>query len=151
MHDSLTIPKKVRVGFQERGGTYTGKLAYVTWIDHKGKLRKETSWRRWSDDKIEKLTLDNEPTEGFVLNKGVGGARHSYGWNARNEYIRVWDPRDFEFEISVANLLFILQETSSIQGKGLEGEFVYSWSGTDLVLLPACSQEYKESSEYQRS
>ena len=30
----------------------------------------------------------------------------------------------------------------------MEGEFVYSWDGTELVLLPVTSQEYKASSEF---
>ena len=148
MHNKLNIPKTIHAGFQKRKGTYTGKLAYVIYTDEKGKKRKETSWQRWKDGKIPIQDFNNIPTEGFVLNKGVGGTRESYGWNARNEYIRIYDPRDFEFEISVANLLFILQECTSTKGKGLEGEFVYSWSGTELVLLPVCSAEYKESVEF---
>lgn len=140
----MLIPPQIVVGFQEREDTYTGKLAYVIYTDTKGVLRKEKSWNSWRDDKIPENKYKNEPTSGFVLNKGVGGTRESYGWNARNEYIRVYDPRGFEFEISVANLLFILQECTSTKGKGLEGEFVYSWSGSELVLLPVSSQEYKE-------
>lgn len=142
----LTIPKKINVGFQERGGTYTGKLAYVIYTDVKGVLRKETSWQSWRDKKIDPKDFDNVPTSGFVLNKKAGDTR--YGWNQRRTWVRVWDPRDFEFEISVANLLFILEETSSIKGKGLEGEFVYGWDGSDLVLLPVSAQEYKSSVEY---
>jgi hypothetical protein len=148
MNNQLFIPDKIKVGYQERGDTYTGKLAYVIYFDKKGVLRKENSWQGWRDNNIEPHEFINEPTEGFVLNKGVGGARHSYGWNARNEYIRVYDPRGFEFEISVANLLFILQETSAIKGKGLEGEFVYCWEGKELVLLPCESEEYKNSKEF---
>lgn len=145
---TMNIPEKINVGYQKRDDTYTGKLAFVVWTDAKGIIRKEKSWLGWCDAKIPKHEFKNEPTEGFVLNKGVGGQRESYGWNARNEYIRVYDPRDFEFEISVANMLFILQECSSIKGKGLEGKFVYSWNGTELVLLPCCSQEYEECVKY---
>lgn len=144
----MIIPKTITVGYQNRDSTYTGKLAYVIYTDNKGKLRKEPSWNSWRDKKIKSNVYDNTPTSGFVLNKGVGGTRESYGWNARNEYIRIYDPRGFEFEISVANLLFILQECTSTKGKGLEGEFVYSWDGADLVLLPECSQEYKECFEF---
>jgi len=140
----MNIPKKINVGYTKREDTYTGKLAYVVYTDEKGKLRKENSWTGWCDKDIPKEEFTNEPMEGFVLNRGVGGQRASYGWNARNEYIRVYDPRDFEFEISVANLLFILQECSSIKGKGLEGKFVYSWDGAELVLLPCVSKEYEE-------
>jgi len=148
MNNQLTIPKTIKVGFQNRSDTYTGKLAYVIYIDSKGVLRKEASWESWRDKKIEPQEFKNEPTDGFVLNRGVGGARQSYGWNARNEYIRVYDKRCFEFEISVANLLFILQECSAIKGKGLEGEFVYAWNGTELVLLPFDCPEYKQSVEH---
>lgn len=148
MQNKLFIPKNIRVGFQNRSDTYTKKLAYVIYYDEKGKIRKETSWENWRDKKIDPLELDNEPSSGFVLNKGVGGVRQSYGWNARNEYIRVYDPRGFEFEISVANLLFILQECTSTKGKGLEGNFVYAWSGKELVLLPTSCQEYEQSTNY---
>lgn len=167
--ETLYIPKKINVGFQLREGTYTGKLAYIIYWDDKGKLRKEASWESWRHkpgepknrwartnkdreevygDDVAPQVFDNVPTEGFVLNKGVGGQRESWGWNARNEYIRVYDPRGFEFEISVANLLYILQECTSTKGKGLEGEFVYSWNGTELVLLPVDTYEYKQSSGY---
>lgn len=146
--DKLNIPKIIKVGYQNRGNTYTGKLAYVIYIDEKGKVRKETSWNTWRDDKIDPNDFDNEPTEGFVLNKSGGGTRECYSWNPRNEFIRVYDPRGFEFEISLANLLFILQECTSSKGKGLEGEFVYGWDGTSLVLIPTCCKEYKESLEF---
>lgn len=142
----LFIPEKIKVGFQNREGTYTGKLAYIIYYDNKGKLRKETSWQSWRDKKIEPLEFSNEPTEGFVLNKKAGG--YSTGWNHRQSYIRVYDPRDFEFEITPENLLFILKECDCTKGKGLEGEFVYAWDGKDLVLLPTNSQDYKESKKF---
>jgi len=143
--NKLIIPKELHVGYQNRSDTYTGKLAYVIYKDAKGVLRKEKSWNGWRDQKISIDVLDNTPTSGFVLNKKVGGYG---GWNPRQTWVRIYDPRNFEFEISVANLLFILEETSAIKGKGLEGEFVYSWDGTELVLLPVTSQEYKNSSEF---
>lgn len=146
--EKLNIPDTINVGFQKREGTYTGKLAYVVYTDRKGVLRKEQSWNSWRDKKIAQEDFTNEPTSGFVLNKGVGGQRESWGWNARNEYIRVYDPRGFEFEISVANLLFILTNSNSIKGKGLEGEFVYAWDGADLILLPVDCFEYRASREF---
>lgn len=142
----MIIPTNIHVGFQTRKDTYTGKLAYVVFKDAKGVLRKETSWNSWRDKKIEPEVFDNVPTSGFVLNKKVGETR--YGWNPRMAWVRIYDPRGFEFEITVANLLFILEETSSVKGKGLEGEFVYSWDKKDLVLLPVTSQEYVESTNF---
>ena len=99
-----------------------------------------------SDETLKPVEFDNVPMDGFVLNKKVGG--YSSGWNHRSTYCRVFDPRGFEFEISVPNLLFILQECNAYKGKGLEGSFVYSWDGKDLVLLPTSSLDYKESTSF---
>lgn len=138
----LYIPETVHVGFQERKDTYTGKLAFVIYSDHTGKKRCEKSWNSWRDNKIPSQDFDNTPTEGFVLNKKVGDYRGS--WNGRQAWIRIYDPRGFEFEIGVDNLLFILEECSAIKGKGLEGEFVYAWDRNRLVLLPTMLAEQAE-------
>jgi hypothetical protein len=146
MNNKFSIPKILNIGYNERSDTYTGKLAYVTYTDAKGVLRKEHSWNNWRDSKINPDTFENVPTSGFVLNRNGGGAHESYSsWNTRNEFIRVYDPRGFEFEISLMNLLFILQECTSIKGKGLEGELIYAWDRADLVLLPISSKEYQNS------
>lgn len=147
MKTNIFVPDRIRVGFNNRSDTYTGQLAYIIYFDAKGKLRKETSWQNWRDKKIEPAEFQNKPTSGFVLNKNAGGGS-SYDWFVRQTYIRVYDPRGFEFEITVPNLLFILENTSSIKGKGLEGEFVYGWDGTELVLIPTSSPEYKECVKY---
>lgn len=142
----LLIPTKIRVGFQNRTDTYTKKLAYVIYYDTKGKIRKEGSWQSWRDKSIDPVEFDNKPTEGFVLNKNVGGYKSD--WNYRSAHIRVYDPRDFEFEISLENLLYILSCGDCTRGKGLEGKFVYAWDGTELVLLPEESQNYKNSTAF---
>lgn len=141
---AIFIPKQINVGFQNRDDTYTGKLAYVIYFDEKGKLRKESSWQNWRDKEIPNEIHDNEPIDGFVLNKKAGGVEESYGWDVRKTYIRVYDPRGFEFEISVPNLLWILQNCDCIKGKGLDGQFVYGFDGAELVLVPVESPDYKE-------
>ena len=146
LKSSIFIPKTINVGYQNRSGTYTGKLAYVIYTDEKGKLRKENSWNSWRDKTIEPDVFENVPTEGFVLNKKVGD--YDSGWNHRHAYCRIYDPRGFEFEITFENLLYILENTNSIVGKGLEGLFVYGWDGKDLVLIPTSSPDYKEISKY---
>jgi hypothetical protein len=139
---SFFIPKRINVGFQERSGTYTGKLAYIIYFDEKGKLRKETSWNSWRHKSIPNEIFENEPTSGFVLNKKVGD--YVSDWNHRQAYVRVYDPRDFEFEITIQNLLYILENATSTKGKGLEGDFVYGWDGKDLVLIPTEAPDYVE-------
>lgn len=142
MNSEIYIPKRINVGFQNRDDTYTKKLAYIIYYDEKGKLHKETSWKNWRDENIPNEEFDNIPIEGFVLNKKVGD--YSSGWNHRQAYCRIYDPRNFEFEITIENLLYILENTNCIKGKGLEGEFVYGWSGKDLILLPVSSPDYEK-------
>lgn len=148
MRNTLIIPDRLNVGFQNRSDTYSKLLAYITYYDHKGKLRKATSWEGWREQGIPPIEYSNTPTEGFVLNKDVGGTRHSYSWNARLEKVRVWDPRNFEFEITIPNLLYILQECTSSRGKGLEGKFVYAWDGPSLILMPVGTPEFAASVRY---
>lgn len=144
----LFIPDNVVVGYQKRNDTYSAKLGFVVYRDKKGVLRKEKAWEGWRDKKIKSDDFKNEPTEGFVLNRDVGGARRSYGWDVRIEKVRVYDPRGFEFEIDIPNLLFILKECDCSRGKGLEGKFVYAWRGQALILLPASCEEYKKSTQF---
>lgn len=145
-NSKLTVPDKIKVGYNKREDTYSGKLAYVIYQDSKGVWRKETSWDGWINKKEGIDNFDNVPTEGFVLNKKVGGK--NWSWNPRNEYIRVYDPRGFEIEITLPNLLFILNECDCTKGKGLTGSFVYAWDKDKLVLLPVDTNEYKESKNY---
>lgn len=146
---TIYVPKKIKVGFNNRNDTYTGKLAYIIYYDEKGKLRKETSWNSWRNKSIDPEEYDNEPTSGFVLNKKVGD--YSGDWGAhRQAYCRIYDPRGFEFEITINNLLFILEHCTCCPGKGLEGNFVYGWDGKDLVLLPTNSPDYIEIEKYSK-
>ena len=148
MKNNIFIPKTINVGYRNRYDTYTGKLAYIIYYDEKGKLRKETSWNSWRDKDIPNDEFENVPTEGFVLNKKAGD--YSTGWDHRHAYCRVYDPRGFDFEITIENLLYILENANCIRGKGLEGEFVYGWDGTNLVLMPVESPDYKEISEFNK-
>lgn len=144
MTTNMFIPKKLRVGFCTRTGTFSGKLAYVIYYDEKGNLRKEASWKTWCDKDTEVLELDNIPQPNFILNKGV--KRDGY-WGNGHSKIRVHDPRDFEIEISVDNLMGILMH-SDVSKRDIEVECVYAWSGTELVLLPINSVEYQDSVAY---
>lgn len=152
-NNQLYIPEKLKIGFQPRPDTYTKRLGFLTYLNKKGEWAKQKSWEGWRDKKLAPKEFDNVPTSGLVLNRGAGGVRESYGHNARQEYVRVWDPRDFEIEITVPNLLLILRDIACLPGKGLDGEFVYAWGGPmqqQLVLLPVISQEYKASQEFTR-
>ncbi len=142
----LYIPKKIKVGYQNRSDTYTGKLSYIVYFDDKGVLRKETSWNGWRDKKIESEEFVNEPTTGFVLHKDI--KRYSWShFSSKRTLIRVYDPRGMEFEITTENLLGILMSDDCCK-RQLVGSYVYSWSGPELVLLPTCSEEYQQATTY---
>lgn len=145
MNSKLYIPKKVKVGFQKRDDCYAKRLAYVIYWDDKGVLRKEKSWEGWRDKKIDPVEIDNIPYGNFTLNKDVhrDGGHFGVGRN----HIRVYDDRGIEFEITPENLVFILMNTNCVK-RSLEGEYVYAWSGTDLVLLPTNCLDYKASAEF---
>ena len=144
MKTKLFIPQKLQVGFQNREGTYTGKLAYVIYYDEKAKLRKQASWTSWCDASIPAVIMENKPRAGFVLNKGV--ARYS-DWGSGRSVIRIHDPDGFEFEISVDNLIGILMH-SDVSKRDIAEACVYAWAGSDLVLLPVNSDAYRESVAY---
>jgi len=147
LKSTIFLPKTIKVGYQNRSDTYTGHLAYVIYYDQRNVLRKEKSWQGWRDKNIESQEFTNEPTSGFVLNKKVGDYSGHWG-NHRQAYTRVFDPRGFEFEVTIENLLYILENANSIKGKGLEGDFIFGWDGKDLLLMPVGSPDYKEITEY---
>ena len=143
---NVFIAPKLRVGFRERTDCFTGKLAYVIYYDDKGKIRKEKSWESWRDNKIDPMEFDNAPMDGFTLNKDI--KRYNGEWFSSNRtMIRVHDPRGFEFEVTTENLIAILMHTDCLR-RGLVGQFVYAWIGTELILLPTNSEEYQVASKY---
>lgn len=146
MQTQLYIPKKIKVGYQKRADTFTNKLAYIIYYDDKNVLRKEKSWNSWRDKEIEPDDFDNKPQSGIIINKNVSRYNWSH-FSSNRTYIRMHDPRGFEFEISPENLIGILMN-GDCSKRVLDGEFVYSWSGTDLVLLPCNSEEYQTSLEF---
>ena len=143
---NLYIPKKIHVGFNLRKDTYTGKLGYVIYEDEKGVRRKEQSWNSWRDKTIEPVSFDNTPQSSFVFNRGI--QRGGWDWYSKGRsVIRVYDQRDFEFEITVDNLIGILMH-SDVSKRDIVEECVYAWAGPELVLLPVNSQDYIDAVKY---
>lgn len=147
MKQKMYIPEKLMVGFQKRSDTMTGKLSYITYMKDK-KIYKERSWKNWSSNDIPKENHDNKPLSGFLVSKDV--THYSYSYYSRGSQrtkMRIFDPRGFDFEISINNLTFII-ETCNINNGEIEGEFIYAWDGTELILIPTKTTEYKESIEF---
>lgn len=144
MQKNIYIPKKIRVGFQKREDTYTGKLGYIIYYDAKNKLRKEASFNGWIDQNIDVLEFENNPQSGFVFNRGV--KRYS-SFNYSAAKIRVYDERNFEFEIDMSNLVEIMKH-SDISHQEIEKKCIFAWQGKELVLLPINSELYTEAQKY---
>ena len=147
MDNNIFIPRDLVVGYRTMTPQSTSKLAYVIYYDQKKKLRKEQSWEYWRDNTIPLTDLKNIPTKGFVLKKYVGRTK-DYNFNGREIKCRIFDPRGFEFEITVANLIYILYFCDCYKLNGFEGEFVYGWQGIELVLIPLLAPDYIKLKEY---
>lgn len=134
----LDCPKEILIGIQGKSWDpeeYDGKkyypLAYVTYIKEK-KVYKETSFDSWRNKELGTKTYDNTPQQGFTVLFNVGGCKS--GWNVRQTYFRVRDPRGFEFEISSSNFVDILQNETITNGV-LSGKYAYVWEGQNLNLI----------------
>lgn len=155
MYKNINIPTKLVVGFQNRNDTYSGKLGFIVYYkndknDKKDKtsLSSQASWEGWIDRSIPVMEIDNDPIEGFVINKDV--QRLGYYYSSGAKYVRVYDPRGFEIEITIENLLYIMSYCYCHPGKGLEGEFVYGWRGQRLILIPTKSEVYQTNSKIEK-
>lgn len=84
--------------------------------------------------------VPNEPRFGFRITKSIsrGGS-----WSGSNKVVRIEDPRGFELEISVDNLVKMMSMTTFIEGVCQE-ECVWGRDGANNVLLPVNSDPYKE-------
>jgi hypothetical protein len=142
--NNLFIPSKIRVGFQTRGDTFTGKLAYIIYYDANGEIKQEKSWNNWRDKNLPFVEFDNKPRSGYIFNKGVQRNGH---WGSGRSVIRVYDPRDFEFEIDIDNLIGLLMH-SDVSKRDIVEECVFAWSGNHVVLLPVNSEDYQKGMEH---
>ncbi|MCK9575757.1 MAG: hypothetical protein M0R51_07335, partial [Clostridia bacterium] len=152
------IPEKIEVGFNKRqhkhirgvdGEYFDGPsylLGYATFRD-KGKLRKETSWEGWRDKNIAPQVLDNIPREGFYFSEF--DKRSSEWFSSGRTMFRISDPYGFDLEITAANLVALVCNSTIIEGK-LVGTCVWAWEGKDLALLATNSALYESATESTR-
>lgn len=84
--------------------------------------------------------VPNEPQFGFRITQAIsrGGS-----WNGNNKVVRIEDPRGFELEISVDNLVKMMTMTTFVDGICQE-KCVWGRQGAANVLLPVNSDIYQE-------
>lgn len=132
----LIIPKHIRTGF--RAQPFQSNLSYTSYYDAYGKLHREKSWKSWCDPNIPYIDSQNMPSSGFcVLSNKIGGCTN------RQISIRIKHPLDYEFEISVENLLWLMQYTS-IDKMVIQTPCVIGFNNGRTWLVPITAPEYKE-------
>ena len=142
----ILIPEDITAGFNEGNYDSKEKLAFLVYKNERKELSQPKAWEKWRNKKLAPLEFKNEPQKGFVLDKAVGGYNTRFAY--RGESIRVWDPRGFEIEITLDNLLNIIKMCTCEAGGLLQGEFVYAWDKFQLILMPTISEDYKELKEF---
>jgi len=106
------------------------KLAYMKKMPESPAQEKqfEQMLKAWSDTDVH--VLKNVPVEGFKLSHSV--KRYS----TQNKWIQIVDPRGFEMQISVENLMEILESNGITKGV-FAGEYLWAPKGNKMWLLPA--------------
>lgn len=138
----IIIPDEIIVGFQaKRNWGYTKDLGFATFIDNKGKFRKETSWNQWCSDKNRVLKEKNVPVAGFRLSDTTKRSSEWFG-SGKNMW-RVTDPRGFILEIDSPNLQCILDYCHINEGE-IEESCVWAWDGAHMSLIPTNSEIFEE-------
>lgn len=94
--------------------------------DHEPK-RKETV-DRWRDKAVEPMIVDNVPTPGLWFTS------RATRYMTDKEYMRVSDPRGFTLEISVENLLELLESVSTERGV-ITDPTIWTWGKNGKVYL----------------
>lgn len=152
----MYIPKevKVKIRYEQRWDHVAQKyiitnesdpgphLGYATYVDEKGKLRKETSWNGWGNKHLGDFA--NVPKRGFKLEKAISRSRDWFG--SGRTMFRMIHPDNFIFEISANNLNEIILSCNLNKGE-IDDECVLAWDGLNLALIPCSTDEYLEHSK----
>lgn len=135
---AIFIPKKLKVGYQIRNDTFTGKLAYINYENDKKVWALEKSWKSWIKEKQIDF-IDNQPLSGFIVNRSQ--TRYA-SFAGKSVNIRIYHPYGFEFEISPDNLCAVLSHCD-ISHSYINQECILGWEGGRVLLIPTNSDVYQ--------
>lgn len=138
MEKAIIIPDKIIAGYRESYNNNM-KKAYISFINEKNKVNKESNFERYIDSKE---SLNNEPISGFTLNKHEETYINEY--TEGRTYVSLFDPRGFIVKISVGNYINICLSTDINKGE-IKGKFIYAFINGYPILLNVESKEYKDS------
>jgi hypothetical protein len=140
----IKIFDQLYVGFHRHGDRMpVGRM--VNYVDNKTnqKLRdKIEDWSAYgagSKAKLNSLIIDNKPMTGFRISRSQINA----GWYQTPDYIRVEDPRGFEVDITIPNMIMLTNNNILDNGEIMH-ECIWGRDNAINVLLPVNSVPYKE-------
>lgn len=136
----IKFPEKYYVGFQKQRYSREDNFRMLGFAtpntgDYAFKKRK-ASVDGWSEKDLTPLDMENKPIHGFKIVDAVSRYLTS------NKKFRVEDPRGFELEIDVYNLLEIIEKHTIVQGAIME-PMLWGRFGGDNYLISGNSAEYK--------
>lgn len=164
---NVHIPKEIKVCYNEREETYTGKLGFVTYQVDEGGMLHGSAFYEWGSkcksivgsnnynyhlnnrsslhNKVKVDTFNNVPKRGYIINRNKSHYSSSV-FNYKRLVFRVYHPDGFEFEIKPDNLNMILDYVD-ISKKEIMDECVIAFTGKQIVLLPVASEAYQKYNE----
>lgn len=86
---------------------------------------------------LQPVVIDNKPMYGFKISRQL----RANGWRSDIQTVGIEDPRGFEFEVSVANLI-MLTDNNLIHNGEIIQQCVWARDGAINILLPVNSQPY---------
>lgn len=144
---TIKIPQTVYVGFQGRRAVDEVPLGFMTPYDttKAGQKRQQTvdQWAKgWGSNKtFNSVVLENVPMIGFKIGRAI---RRSRSWGGNASYVRIEDPRGFELEISIENMVMVMDQNIVEDGEIMQ-ECVWGRDGGKNILLPTNSEPYQAS------
>lgn len=131
----MDTAKSLKVGFQNRKDTFTGKLGFII-SDDENKPIDTTAFKRWCDANLGFMNIENKYETGFLINKNIN--RQSTFSNSKN--IRVFHPKGFEFEVAVENLIYLIAN-ANIVSQEIMAPCLVCWSRGKIFLVPKGTPE----------
>jgi hypothetical protein len=146
----FVIPKELAVVLNARevtdkvesaDGDDTIALGFVSYRDAgTNQIHHKSSMDKWGDKNMLRFSYINEPTTGFRV---VGFVSR---WSTSNKFIRIEDPRGFQFEVSIDNFVDLLRETTVVNAI-IQDKVVYGWDDAGISLYKENSKKYLEGKE----
>lgn len=140
MHN-IFIPRKIKLSSNIQLNTKSGTIAFVIIEDEQRSYPVLEHFNLWKNPESEVFDFDNVPLNGYQF----------YQESNLNQELDcvIVDPRNFEFLVSVQNLMDIIM-TSNIVERKITSECVFAWDENkdELILLPINSEMYYNAVEY---